>query len=96
MTTVQPGTPEHYRLRIENLLDLALDECEKILRTGTTALKMSVLRQVIPALVKAIGEPDATDELAEMREELRRLYEMITARPEPTFTEPDLPPVDGT
>jgi hypothetical protein len=87
---------DQLRARAVRLVDMMLDEAEKMLRTGTPAVKMNLMRTALPAAMKALGQEDRTDENAQLREDVRELAAEFRARVggRTEVAVSDAPPVD--
>lgn len=74
-----PNPVDLLRARISGLVSMTLDEVEEIMHTGTPAMKLTVARTTLPALVKILGDEQQADELQDMRDALAEVKRSIQA-----------------
>lgn len=65
------------KARILGLTLTALDEAEKMMRSGNPATKMKVMQSVIPSLVKSLTQQEEAQELDQMREDMDKLRAQV-------------------
>lgn len=93
---------DELKSRVRGLIDLMLEQSEELIQTGTPAIKLQLMKSVIPALVKEMRPAEKNDELAELRTAMRELYASLrenvaSPRPLPSFitdAASDAPPAD--
>lgn len=68
------------RTKARNLIGQLLDEAEFLLNNATPAIRAGLIRSVVPSLVRALKEEhSASDEMVQMREEVRALMAAATS-----------------
>lgn len=84
--------------RVRGFVNSCLDEAEQLLSYGTPQTKAGVIRTVMPALVKVLGEEKQGDEMAVLRNEVEQMFaEVRSGIGNPVAEkaeEPDEAPVD--
>lgn len=87
------------RSKVGRFVKLAISVAEHDLRTGSPAVRATLIRSVVPAMVKAMTVDDSPDEHAELRAQFSDLMAEIRqgvynpAPPEPEVDVPvDAPP----
>lgn len=66
---------EKVRRRVERLVGVTFDYCEATMQVGTPANKLAIAKNVLPQLIRVLGEQREADVHAEMREALAEMRE---------------------
>lgn len=61
--------------QVRRLAKSALDHAQYILNYGTPALKMQVIKSVLPAMTKELAREQENDIIAEMRNEMAAMFD---------------------
>ncbi len=82
---------EDVRARVKELCFKALDEAEWIMENGNLAVRMQIMRSLMPGLVKSVGKKTESDELQLLRETVNELMVEMrqTSAPVPVVGEDD-------
>lgn len=71
-----PSDPmDKVRRRVDRLVDATFTHCEKVMQVGTNADKLSIAKNVLPQLIRVLGEQAEADVHAEMRDALAEMRE---------------------
>lgn len=70
-----PDPMDKVRRRVEKLVDATFEHCERTMAVGTPADKLAIAKNVLPQLIRVLGEQAEADVHAEMRDALAEMRE---------------------
>lgn len=67
------ASDDETKRRVQRLIQISLSRAEQMMMTGSADIQLSLIKSVVPAMVKMAGTEEKVDEHADLRAEMQSL-----------------------